>query len=199
MARPALHDNRYRVYDSACGAYLQADVLVAKSWSPYAYAGGSPVYFIDPTGRIDTGRNSNSGFADALMGCYTGMMSGIDECGGGTSPIACMACMGTSEFICAMCVGGLADEYYLSAADEAFYAEGCTNISEATCGFFPVPGDDLSFSVLGDELSQVLDPRVDPTIDRAEPVSSLVVDSPVSSDGLSYRARAIGGSQTRGR
>jgi RHS repeat-associated protein len=48
--RPALHDNRHRVYDPFLGTYLQADPLLARSWSSYEYARSNPVMRTDRLG-----------------------------------------------------------------------------------------------------------------------------------------------------
>ena len=50
LARPGVTDNRYRVYDSFTGTYLQVDPMVDETWEPYTYVGQDPVGSVDPTG-----------------------------------------------------------------------------------------------------------------------------------------------------
>jgi RHS repeat-associated protein len=51
--RPALHDNRHRVYDPFSGTYLQTDPRVSSSWNTYAYASNNAVMKTDPLGLED--------------------------------------------------------------------------------------------------------------------------------------------------
>lgn len=50
VRRPGLADNRYRVYDSLSGTYLQADPKQVETWDSYGYAESSPTLMTDATG-----------------------------------------------------------------------------------------------------------------------------------------------------
>ncbi len=54
LVRPGLADNRFRVYDSFTGSYLQVDPLVASTQTSYTYAHNDPVNRIDPQGLEDS-------------------------------------------------------------------------------------------------------------------------------------------------
>jgi RHS repeat-associated protein len=78
-ARPALLDNRYRVYDPLTSSYLQVDTRIDEGWQSYVYADGNPVMLSDRMGL---------GFWDSVTGALDSIWDAIfeggsSECGGG--------------------------------------------------------------------------------------------------------------------
>ncbi len=53
VVRPGLADNRFRVYDSFTGSYLQVDPLVTSTQTSYTYVHNDPVNQRDPSGLAD--------------------------------------------------------------------------------------------------------------------------------------------------
>lgn len=80
IQRPALHDNRYRVYDPFMGGYMQVDPLVDSTWEAYSYAGQNPVMNVDPTGLCPGCTGPETPGDDAPSGDGWGLgLGGLDN------------------------------------------------------------------------------------------------------------------------
>ncbi len=67
VARPGLHDNRFRTYDPFTGTYLQVDPKVDDTWDAYRYVRQNPVMWVDPTGLAGEGGPTTLGDALGLL------------------------------------------------------------------------------------------------------------------------------------
>ena len=75
-AETSLHYNYFRDYDPAIGRYIQSDPIgLGGGLNTYAYVGGKPTKFADPTGE----------FAPPVSGCIAGAWAGPVGCGVGAT------------------------------------------------------------------------------------------------------------------
>jgi RHS repeat-associated protein len=78
QAETGLNYNYFRDYDPHVGREIESDPigLAGRSYSTYAYAGGNPVNFADPTGQCPW---CAAAFVGAVIGAYSGYISGLQN------------------------------------------------------------------------------------------------------------------------